>query len=120
MKFQCEKCPGYCCTHPAIEVTDADIRRLASHFGISPRVARKRYTYQYLRESRTEQILRHQKDTVYKSVCRLFDRETRRCSVYAARPSVCRKYPYGNKCGYYEWLAFERNHTGDENYVPTV
>ena len=120
MKFRCEKCPGYCCSHAAIAVSEADIRRLANHLGISPRLARKRYTYRYTSESGTERILRHHKDTVYKSVCRFFDRETRSCSVYEARPQVCRKYPYGNKCGYYEWLAFERAHTADDTYVPTA
>jgi Fe-S-cluster containining protein len=118
-KFNCEKCPGYCCSHPRIAVTDHDIRRLAKHFGISELAARKRYTYSYTTDGVREQLLRHHKDTIYKSVCRLFDRETRRCTVYPARPYVCRQYPYGKTCGYYEFLKFERAHHGDEEHIPT-
>jgi hypothetical protein len=39
--------------------------------------------------------------------------------VYAARPYVCRRYPYGSTCGYYDFLKFERAHQGDEEYIPT-
>lgn len=120
MKFNCEKCPGYCCSHPRIAVSDHDIRRLARHAGISETAARTRFTYRYKSGDVDEQLLRHRKDTIYKSVCRLFDRETRKCTVYAARPHVCRKYPYGNTCGYYEFLKFERAHHGDDGYIPTV
>ena len=122
MSFNCNKCPGYCCSHSRIAVTDNDIRRLAKHFGISERAARKRLTYRYTykAEGIDEQILRHDKDSVYKSVCRLFDREARRCTVYEARPNVCRKYPYGNTCGYYNFLKFERAFQDDEEFVPTA
>ena len=99
MKFNCQKCPGYCCSHPRIAVTDNDLRRLAAHAGISEAAARK--------------------DVIYRSVCSLFDRETRKCTVYAARPYVCRRYPYGASCGYYDFLKFERAHQGDEKYIPT-
>jgi len=120
VSFNCKKCPGYCCSHPRIAVTDNDIRRLAHHFGISAQATRKRYTYRYEAEDISEQILRHQKDTVYKSVCRLFDRDTRRCTAYEARPHVCRKYPYGNTCGYYDFLKFERDFHDDDEFVPTA
>ncbi len=119
MKFNCEKCPGYCCSHERIAVTDNDIARLAKHFGITEGAARERLTYRYKTADIDEQILRHHKDTIYKSVCRLFDREARRCTVYAARPHVCRKYPYGNRCGYYDFLKFERAHQDDDEFIPT-
>jgi Fe-S-cluster containining protein len=120
MSFDCSKCPGYCCSHARIEVTDRDITRLARHFGISERAARKRYTFRYRTQDVDEQILRHHKDAVYASVCRLFDRKTRRCTVYAARPAVCRKYPYGNTCGYYGFLKFERTFHDDPQFVPSA
>ncbi|MEA3151651.1 MAG: uncharacterized protein QOD56_2590 [Gammaproteobacteria bacterium] len=120
MKFNCEKCPGYCCSHGRIGVTDNDIRRLATHFDISEELARTRLTYRYKADGVDEQIMRHHKDTVYKSVCKLFDRKKRQCTVYAARPHVCRKYPYGDRCGYYDFLKFERAHQDDQEYVPTA
>jgi Fe-S-cluster containining protein len=120
MSFNCDKCPGYCCSHARIAVTENDIHRLAKHFGLSDRAARKRFTYHYEAQNISEQILRHHKDTIYKSVCGLFDRETRRCTVYESRPNVCRKYPYGNECGYYDFLKFERDFHDDEEFVPTA
>ncbi len=120
MPFSCAKCPGYCCSHGRISLTDGDIRRLANHFAISEDRARRRLTYRYRAHGVDEQIMRHHADTVYKSVCKLFDREKRQCTVYAARPQVCRKYPYGNRCGYYDFLKFERAHQDDQDYIPTA
>jgi uncharacterized protein len=120
MSFNCNKCPGYCCSHPRIAVTDHDVHRLAKHFGISDPAARKRFTFPYKTADVDEQIMRHHKDSIYKSVCALFDRETRQCTVYAARPNVCRKYPYGNACGYYNFLKFERTFHDDQEFVPSA
>jgi Fe-S-cluster containining protein len=94
--------------------------RLAKHFGISERAARKRLTFVYKAGDINERILRHHKDTIYESVCHLFDRKTRQCTVYAARPNVCRKYPYGNRCGYYDFLKFERTFHDDGDFVPAA
>jgi Fe-S-cluster containining protein len=118
--FDCSTCPGYCCSHPRIAVSDADIKRLAKHFDLTEAQARKKFTYYYQTKDADEWILRHQKDHIYKSVCRFFDTEARRCTVYEARPNVCRKYPYGNKCGYYEFLKFERVHHDDDEFVPSA
>jgi uncharacterized protein len=117
-RFDCSHCPGYCCSHPRIAVSDADIRRLAKHFGLSEDAARKKFTYHYQTADADEQLLRHRKDHIYKSMCMFFDQEERRCTVYAARPHVCRQYPYGNHCGYYDFLKFEREHQGDEEFIP--
>jgi uncharacterized protein len=118
--FDCSTCPGYCCSHPRIAVSRADIRRLARHFGLSERKATLRFTYRYRTADVDEQILRHHKDTIYGSVCRLFDRESRQCTVYEARPHVCRRYPYGSRCGYYDFLKFERDFQDDPDYVPSA
>lgn len=119
-RFNCLSCPGYCCSHPRIAVSDYDIERLAKHFGISARAARKRFTYRYTTKDADEQILRHQKDHVYKTICRFFDTDARRCTVYEARPNVCRRYPYGNQCGYYDFLKFERAHQDDQEFIPSA
>ena len=62
--------------------------------------------------------LRHRKDRVYNSTCVFFDQEERRCTVYAARPRVCRAYPDSSRCGYYEFIRFERIHQGDPEFIP--
>jgi hypothetical protein len=33
---------------------------------------------------------------------------------------VCRQYPYLNKCGYYEFLKFEREQQGDDEFIPAA
>lgn len=120
MGFDCTKCPGYCCSHELIEVSEFDIARLAKHLGLSKSQTKKRYTYRYKTRDTDQQSLRHHKDDQYGSICRFFDREKRQCTVYDARPNVCRKYPYGNSCGYYSFLRFERAHQDDQDYVPLV
>jgi Fe-S-cluster containining protein len=119
-RYDCAQCPGYCCSYARISVTDRDIARLARHFDIDVDTARRRFTYRYQSDDTDEWILRHRKDTVFTSMCRFFDQDARRCTVYAARPQVCRRYPYGTKCGYYEFLKFEREQQGDPNFIPSA
>jgi Fe-S-cluster containining protein len=118
--YDCSKCPGYCCSYPRIEVKRADLARLARHFGVSVAEAEKRFTRRYRDEDSDERILRHRKDEVYGSICRFFDTDARRCTIYAARPAVCRQYPNGSKCGYYDFLRFERKHQDDPDFVPSA
>ena len=119
-RFDCSRCPGYCCSHPRIAISDHDLERLARHFGLTRAVARRRFTYRYRDRDADEWVLRHKRDTVYQSVCRFFDTHERRCTVYSARPYVCRRYPYGSHCGYYAFLRFERSHQGDEEFIPSA
>ena len=120
INYDCSKCPGYCCSYPRIEVTGADVRRLAKHFDIDEAQARRKFTRTYASDEGDEQVLRHQKDGIYGSICRFFDTTARRCTVYAARPAVCRQYPEGRKCGYYEFLKFERKHQDDPEFIPSA
>lgn len=119
-RYNCLTCPGYCCSHSRIAVSDYDIARLAKHFKLPLEEARRRFTYRYQTKEVDEQILRHQRDHIYKSICRFFDTTERRCTVYEARPNVCRKYPYGKQCGYYDFLKFERMHQDDETFIPSA
>ncbi len=120
IKYDCSRCPGYCCSYPRIEVRDKDLARLARHFGLSLEEAEKRFTRRYRDEDDDERILRHRKDEVYGSICRFFDTDARRCTVYEARPAVCRQYPNGRKCGYYDFLRFERKHQDDPDFIPSA
>ncbi len=115
VSYSCAKCPAYCCTYNQIEITTRDIDRLARHFGVSYKVAEERYTKPDAKE--TMRMLRHRKDKVFESACMFLDQEKRRCTVYEARPGVCRKYPDSSRCGYYDFLRFERTQQGDEEYV---
>jgi Fe-S-cluster containining protein len=117
VRYDCSKCPGYCCSYPRIEVKDRDVKRLARHFGLDFAEAEKRFTRLY---EPGERVLKHRKDEIYGSICRFFDTDARRCTVYEARPRVCRDYPNGTRCGYYDFLKFERRHQDDPDFIPSA
>jgi len=120
IKYDCSRCPGYCCSYPRIEVRDKDLARLAKHFGLAVDEAERRFTRRYRDDESDERILRHRKDDIYGSICRFFDTDERRCTVYEARPAVCRDYPNGRKCGYYDFIRFERKHQDDPEFIPSA
>ncbi|MGL4496168.1 MAG: YkgJ family cysteine cluster protein [Beijerinckiaceae bacterium] len=112
-RYNCLKCPGFCCSYPVIPINKTDIKRLGKHFGLGFEAAEKKFT----KQRGKERILRRHADPVYGKICRFFDTEERRCTVYEARPGVCRQYPASNRCGYYDFLSFERKHQGDKDFV---
>lgn len=112
--YNCSKCPGFCCNYEHIPVNRRDVARLARHFGVSHETAELRFT----KPIDGERGMRHKKDHIYKSTCMLFDQEKRCCSIYESRPEVCRAYPDGHKCGYYDFLKFERELQGDDEFIP--
>ena len=113
--YDCKRCPAYCCTYSRIAISAYDIARLAKRFGITPAQASRRFTVKGNQPG--ERILRHQADEVFGTACTFLDLETRRCTVYEHRPHVCRSYPGGARCGYYDFLSFERRAQGDEGVV---
>jgi Fe-S-cluster containining protein len=116
--YDCERCPAYCCSYPRIIIKKRDLKRLAKHHGISAEKARKRFTKKG--EEPGERVLRHRKDEHYGSVCRFLDRDERMCTIYDARPTICRDYPSTRKCGYWEFLKFERKLQEDPEFVATA
>ena len=112
--YDCSKCPAYCCSYDRIVVNKRDLNRLAKHFDLDPEVALRRFT----KIVGGEQVLRHQKDKIYGSVCMFLDTKARRCTIYDARPGVCREYPETSRCGYYDFLKWEREQQQDEEFVP--
>lgn len=114
--YDCSKCPAYCCSYEEIVVTKRDLNRLAKHFDLDPEVARKRFT----KNRGGTTVLRHQKDKIYGTVCMFLDPKERRCTIYEARPGVCHSYPEFSRCGYYDFLKWERVQQGDESFVPVL
>lgn len=115
--YDCLKCPGYCCSYPVIQLSKPDIARLARHFGLAIADAEARFTktaHGYKR------VMRRKKDQHFGRICRFFDTDKRRCTVYEARPAVCRNFPNGSRCGYYDFLAFERAHQKDKETIATT
>jgi len=115
--FNCDKCPAYCCSiYDRVEVTARDLKRLAKHFGLSVETAGKRFTKFWQKE----RVLRRKKDPIFKLACHFLDPKTRRCTIYHARPAVCREFPLTKRCGYYDLLTFERRQQDDFDVLPLV
>ena len=114
LRYTCSKCPAYCCTYTEIEVSKRDIERLARHFDLAPDVAQERFTKT---NNEGTVMLRHKRDRIFDSTCMFFDQKKRQCTVYEARSGGCRKYPDSTRCGYYDFLKFEREQQGDEEMV---
>jgi uncharacterized protein len=112
--YDCSKCPGYCCSYPLIEIDKKDVQRLADHFGLGFREARKKFTR---KDPEATYAMRRKKDKHFGHICQFFDTEERRCTIYHARPSTCRKYPQAKRCGYYDFLKFEREQQDDKDFV---
>ena len=115
VSYSCKKCPAYCCTYTDIEVTSRDIDRLAKHFDLSYAQAEERFTKDD--DMKKVRILRHKMDRIFDSACMFLDQEKRRCTIYEVRPGVCRKFPDSTRCGYYDFLRFERAQQGDPEFI---
>ena len=48
------------------------------------------------------------------------DKETRNCTIYEGRPKICREFPTQKRCGYYEFLIWEREVQDDPDWVATT
>ena len=114
VQYNCAKCPGYCCSYPIISLTKYDVERLGKHFGISAEEAEKRFAKAAHGHKR---IMRRKKDDHFGMICRFFDQEKRCCGIYPARPAVCRSFPGPGRCGYYDFLSFERRAQRDPEFV---
>jgi uncharacterized protein len=116
--YCCNRCPAYCCSYPRIPVTSSDVRRLARFLNLPAETVARKFTKKG--EEDGEVILRHQPDKTYGTICRFLDLETRGCTVYEARPAICREYPGTCRCGYYDFLSFERRVQEDPDWIPST
>ena len=92
----CNYCPGYCCYRlegSVLTITAFDISRLAHHLGISD----NEFMHRYMENRRTFRV-REDGSCIFQSQ----DKMVRRCTVHEARPTQCRKFPYGKPCPYLE------------------
>jgi uncharacterized protein len=116
-KYDCLKCPGYCCSYPIIEVKDRDAARIAKHFDMPLEKAEKKY---FKSAHGYKRIMRRHADPHFGKICQFFDTDARRCTIYEARPHACRDFPGEDNCGYWDFLAFERNAQEDEEFISTT
>jgi Fe-S-cluster containining protein len=92
------------------------VQRLAKYHGLSFSAARRKFTKAVWGR---KYVMRQKADTIFGKICRFFDTKERRCTIYKARPSICRSYP-GGRCGYYDFLSFERRAQEDPKWVATT
>ncbi len=116
--YDCLKCVAYCCTYTHIPINKTDAARLARHFGVTPEMAERRYTKKGDKDN--PRVIRHTEDPHFETSCMFLDKDTRNCTIYAARPKICRDFPTQSRCGYYEFLKFEREVQDDPNWVATT
>ena len=115
--YNCSKCPGYCCSYPLIQLTKRDVQRLARHFGLDFETARQKFTKT---DPEAKYAMRRKADKHFGRICQFFDTEARRCTIYTARPTICREYPGTKSCGYYDFLLAERNSQDDPEHVAST
>ena len=90
LKYDCDKCVAYCCSiYERVQVGRYGTSgRLAAHFGITPEVATSRYTKMFGKE----RILRRRADRLFGQACMFLNQDTRKCTIYDARPGTCRDF----------------------------
>ena len=117
VSYDCDKCVAYCCSiYERVQVTPKDVRRLAAHFNVTTEVAVARFS----KRNGKERILRRRADRLFGQACMFLNQETRKCTVYNARPDVCRKFPDDSRCAYFDLLEWERKQQDDPDVIPLV
>jgi Fe-S-cluster containining protein len=87
LRFECHRC-GNCCTGApgSVSVTDAEVTALADHLAMTEPAFRATYT----RDLGQGEVSLREKANLD---CVFFDRAVG-CTVYAARPTQCRTWPF--------------------------
>ena len=117
LKYDCDKCVAYCCSvYERVRVSPRDIRRLAAHFKVLPEIASQRFTKLWGKE----RVLRRKSDPLFGEACTFLNLETRKCTIYHARPHICREFPVTSRCAYFDLLEFEREQQEDPDVIPLV
>lgn len=89
LRFECTQC-GNCCTGApgVVWVTDEEVQAIADDRGLS--LGEMRIHYTKLVGGRVS--LRE----IVNGDCVFLDAETRKCTIYSARPAQCRTWPFWN------------------------
>lgn len=116
MSYDCLSCPGFCCTYTEIDLSEHDAKRMAKHLKLSFEKFRDKYL-QKGKSHRGLLLFKRVEDAIFGFCCPFLHPVGRICTMYTVRPKVCRGYPYGKSCGYYQFLRWERAHQQDPNAV---
>lgn len=117
VSYDCDKCVAYCCSiYERVQVTPKDVKRLAAHFKVTPDIAAARFS----KLNGKERILRRRSDRLFGQACMFLNQETRKCTIYNARPDVCREFPDDTRCAYFDLIEWERKQQDDPDVIPLV
>ncbi len=87
LRFTCTQCGDCCSGEPGyVWVDQSEIDAMASLMGIEP----EEFEHRFVRQVGVDRSLVEYPD----GDCILLDPETRRCTVYEARPIQCRTWPF--------------------------
>lgn len=87
LRFECTGCGDCCSGEPGyVWVGDEEIRQMAVHLEISVEAFEERFIR---RIGRQKSLIEYPGGD-----CVFLERDSRRCSVYAARPVQCRTWPF--------------------------
>ncbi|MGI9307543.1 MAG: YkgJ family cysteine cluster protein [Gammaproteobacteria bacterium] len=110
--YDCDTCPAYCCGYPVIEAKPKDIRRLARHFALEYEDAREQFTEK--ENNRVRKMRQRPDKKLGAPVCIFLNQKTRNCSIYNARPDICREHP-GDRCEWHDRRQLES--IGDKKVI---
>ena len=116
-QYDCGLCPSYCCSYPVIVLSKRDMVRIAKFHHMELETAERKFTR---KAHGYKRIMRRKRDEHFGRICRFIDSGTRACTIYKARPATCRTFPGTRRCGYYDFLAFERDGQNDPEYISTT
>jgi len=117
VNYDCDKCVAYCCSiYERVQVTPKDVRRLAAHFKVTVETAASRFS----KLNGKERILRRRADRLFGQACMFLNQDTRKCTIYDARPDVCREFPDETRCAYFDLIEWERKQQDDPDVIPLV
>ena len=92
LRFKCTGCGDCCSGAPGfVWVNGEEIAALAAEVGISIEAFEKKYV-------RLVGVRKSLKERAKNYDCIFLDGETRKCTVYKARPRQCRTWPFWDSC----------------------
>jgi len=98
-ELKCSACEGNCCIGESgyIWITKQECEKLASYLNISL----EELGIKYLLKVGYKYSIKEKQISQASYACEFFDLEKKQCSIYEARPSQCRTFPF--------WEYFKNN-----------
>lgn len=106
----CESCGGNCCIGESgyIWINKSEIENLAKHLNISV----EELGMNYLMKAGYKYSLKEVKLAQDNYACVFFDLDKKQCSIYEARPSQCKTFPF--------WDYFKKNEQEVYDECPAI